>query len=145
METRYPRYDAFLVYFRRINETVKKILHAQIRRNVSVPAFPIDDAAGMPLFLCGYCCRAWSTRREALHLLKTWETGFKDSHITRFLAAKITALERIIEVEPQGLQPGRMIPESARIDFVRFTASPGSSNIRFSYRPVVMDELVEIL
>ena len=129
------RYDAFLVYFRRINEMTKKILNTQIRRKVSIPAFPIGDAVGTPLFLCGYCCRDWSTRREALHLLEAWDARFKGLDVTGFLPAKISALERIIDIESHGLQPGSVVPESARINFVQFIGNPGSLNIRdFSYR-----------
>ena len=58
---------------------------------------------------------------------------------------KISALERIIDIESHGLQPENVVPESARIQYVIFTGCPGSSNIRFSYRPVGMDGLVEIL
>ena len=141
------RYDPLLVYFQRINQMSRKVLQAQIWQNVSIPAFPIDYAVGIPLFFCGYCCRDWSTRREALRLLKAWDARFKGLDVTGFLPAKISALERIIDIESHGLQPGNVVPESARINFVRFTANPGSPNIllRFSYRQLGTDGVFEIL
>ena len=139
------RYDSLLVYFRRINEMSGKILQAQILRNVSVPAFPIDYAIGTALFFCGFSCREWSTRRAALHILKAWERRFKAGTVTEFLPAKISALERIIDVESHGLQSGDVIPESARISFVRITASPGSPNVHFSYRLLGIDGVFDIL
>ena len=138
------KYDAVFVYFQRINELGKKILRSLIR-NVSTPALPIDSAVGIPLFFCGYYCRDWSTRREALRLLKVLSERFKGSDAASFLPMKISALERIIDVESHGLKPGDVVPELARIHYVVFTGHRGSSNIRFSYRPVGMDGLVEIL
>ena len=138
------RYDVLWIYFRRINE-LGKILQSQIRQNISVPAFPIDEAVGTPLFFCGFYCRDWSIRREQLRLLKALDERFKGSDGTAFLPMKISALERIIDVESHGLQPGGVVPELARIRYVEFTGHRGSSNILFSYRHVGMDGLVEIL
>ena len=70
---------------------------------------------------------------------------FKGSGAAAFLPMKISALERMIEIEPHGLRPGDMVPELARIHYVEFTGRRGSSDIRFSYCPVGMDGLVEIL
>ena len=139
------KYDAAWVYFRRINELAKKILQSLIWQNAFVPTLPIDWAMGSPLFFCGFYCREWSTRREALRLLKVLGEIFKGSGAAAFLPMKISALERIIDIESLGLQPGDVVPESARIQYVHFTGHPGSSTIRFSYRPVGMDGLVEIL
>ena len=58
---------------------------------------------------------------------------------------KISALQRIIDIESLGLQPEDAVPELARIHYGIFTGQPSSSSIRFSYRPVGMDGLVEIL
>ena len=143
-------YDAALVYFRRTNEFGKKILQSLIRQNTAIPFFPIDYAVGTPLFFCAFRCRDWSTRREALRLLKALEEIFRgqlDAAALTFLPMKISALERIIAIESHGLQPGDVVPESARIYYVEFTGRPGSSDIiHFSYRPVGMDAgLVEIL
>ena len=139
------QYDAVWVYFRRINEFGRKILQSLVRQSASVTAFPIDCAVGTPLFFCGFYCRDWSARREALRLLRASEERFKGSNAAAFLPMKISALERIIDVESHALQAGYVVPESARIRYVEFTGRPGSSNIRFSYRPVGMDGLVEIL
>ena len=137
------KYDAVLAYFRSINEFGKKILQSLIRQNISKPTFPIDSAVGTPLFFCGFYCRNWSTRREALRFLRALEEGFKGS--AAFLSMKLSALERIIDIESHGLQPGDVVPESARIQYVEFTRQPGSSNIRFSYHSAGMDGLIEIL
>ena len=51
------KYDAVLVYFRRINELGKKILQSLTWQNASIPTLPIDWAVGTPLFFCGYYCR----------------------------------------------------------------------------------------
>ena len=139
------KYDAAFAYFRRVNEFGKKILQSQARQNVSAPTFPIDYAVGTPLFFCGFYCRDWSTRREALRLLKALEERFRGSDAIALLPMKISALERIIDIESHGLQPGNAVPEVARIHYVEYTGRPGSSDILFSYCPVGMDGLVEIL
>ena len=140
------KYDAVWAYFRRINEFGKRILQSLIRQNASTPILPIEWAVGTPLFFCGYYCRDWSTRREALRLLKVLGERFKGSDAAAFIPMKISALERIIDIESRGLQPADVVPELARIiQYVIFTGCPGTSNICFSYRPVGMDGLVEIL
>ena len=138
-------YDAVWAYFRRINEFGKKILQSLVRQNASVPDFPIGPTVGTPLFCCGCYCRDWSIRREALRLLKALEERFKGSGAAAFLPMKISALERIIDIESHGLQPGGVVPESARIQSVRFTGRPGSSSICFSYQPVGVDGFVEVV
>ena len=139
------KYDAVWSYFRRINEFGKKIVRSLMRQNASIPILPIDSAVGTPLFFCGFYCRDWSMRRDALRLLKVLGERFKGSDAAGFLPMKISALERIIDIESHGLQPGDVVPELARIQYVEFTGRPGSSDVRFSYRPVGMDGLVEIL
>ena len=158
------RYDALWPYFRRINELGKKLLGLQIRQGVSKPSFPIDSAVITPLFLCGLYCRDWSIRREALQLIKAWGERFKGSSSsteflpinisvlertwgerftssTACLPMKASALERIIDIESHGLQPGTVVPESARIHFVEFTGRPGSSDIGFSYLQLGMSRV----
>ena len=138
------RYDIFWTYFGRINEFSKKLLQSQIRQDISEPAFPIDRAVIAPLFFCGLHCRDWSIRREALRLVKAWSERFKGSSTTASLPMMLSALERIIDMESVGLQPGSVVPESARIYFVKVTGRPGSSNIDFSYRGLVMSRVDEI-
>ena len=84
-------------------------------------------------------------RRGALRLLKVLRERFDGSDATAILPMKISALERIIDIESLGLQPGDVVPELARIHYVKFIGHPGSSNILFSYRPVGADGLVEVL
>ena len=139
------KHDAVFAYFRRINEIGKKVLQSLLRQNASMPISPIEHAVGTPLFFCGYYCRDWSTRREALRLLRVLGERFKGSDAAGFLPAKISALECIIDIESHGLQLGDVVPEFARIQYVEFVGRSGSSNIRFSYRLVGMDGLVEIL
>ena len=139
------RYDALWAYFRCANELGKKSLRSQTRQNALPPAFPIDDAVGTPLLFCGFYCRDWSIRREALHILKAWNERFKGLDTAAFLPMKISALECIIDKESQGLQPGDVVPVPARIRFVRFTGCPGSADIQFSYRQLGMNEVVDIL
>ena len=139
------KYDAVWAYFRRANEVGKKILQSLIRQNASMPTFPIDTAVGTPLFFCGCYCRDWSTRREALRLLKELDGRFKGSDATGFLPMKVAALGRIIGIESLGLEPEDVVPELARIQYVEFSGPLGSSNIRFSYCPAGMDGLIQIL
>ena len=139
------KYDTVFAYFRRINEFGKKIVRSLIRQNAPMPTFPIDTAVGTPLFFCGSYCRDWAMRREALCLLKVLGERFKGSDAAGFLPMKISALERIIEIESHGLQREDVVPELARIQYVELIGRPGSANIRFSYRPVGMDGLVEVL
>ena len=138
-------YDALWEYFRSINELGKKMLRSLMRQNGSMPILQIDWAVGTPLFFCGFRCRDWSIRREALRLLRALGERFKGLDAAAFLPMKISALERIIDIESYGLRPGDAVPELARIRYVEFTRRTGSSNIRFSYRPVGTDGLIEIL
>ena len=142
-------YDGLLIYFRRINDFGKKVLQLQqARQNASAPTFPIDYAVGTPLFFCGYYCRDWSTRREALRLLRALEKRFRGSDATEFLPMKISALERIIDIESHGLRPGDVVPGSARIHYFHATgrqAKRSGSVIRFLYRQLGKEGVVEIL
>ena len=138
------RYDVLWAYFRRINEFGKKLLQSQLRQDVSKPAFPIDRAVITPLFFCGLHCRDWSIRREALRLVKAWGERFEGSSTTASLPMMLSALERIIDIESIGLQPGSVVPESSRIHFMKVTGRPGSSNIGFSYRGLVTSTVDEI-
>ena len=139
------KYDAVLAYFRRINELAKKIVRSLAQQDASTLSYSVDYVVGTALFFCGFYCRDWSTRREALHLLKVLGERYKGSDALGFLPMKISALKLIIDIESHGLQPEDMVPEFARIQYVEFSGSPGSPNIRFSYRPVGMDGLAEIL
>ena len=139
------KYDTVWAYFRRINEFGKRILQSLIRQNSSTLILPIEWAVGIPLFFCGYYCRDWSMRREALRLLKVLGDRFKGSDAAAFIPMKTSALERIIDIESHGLQPADVVPEFARIQYVEFSGRPGSFNILFSYRPAGMDGLVEVL
>ena len=142
----HTRFDGLWIYFRRINEFARKIMQSLIWQNISSTTnFPIDLAVGTPLFFCGFYCRDWSIRREALRLLKAFEERFRGSGAIGCLPMKVSALERIIDIESHGLQPGDVVPELARICHVEFSGCPGSSDIRFLYRPAGMDGLVEIL
>ena len=131
------RYDVLWPYFRRINELGKKLLQSLIREGVSKPVFPIDQAVATPLFFCGQRCRDWSIRREALHLLRAWGERFKGTT----LPTKVSALERIIDIESRGLQPGSVVPEPARIHFVEVVGD--SSNMDFSYLQLGMSRVID--
>ena len=140
------RYDDLWVYFRRLNEFAKKVLQSQhARQSMVKSAFRLDPIVVTPLFFCGFYCREWSIRREALHLLRAFEQRCKGSHAAAFVPMKLAALERIIDIESYGLQLGDMVPESSRIHFVHITGRPGSSNMCFSYRQLGTNGVVDML
>ena len=115
------RYDGFWVHFQRANELASELLESLTRRGLPKPAFPIDPAVVTPLFFSGFYCSNWDIRRETLRLLRAWIERFDLNPFTR---TKLQALERIIEIESEGLQPGEVVPESARVDFARVAMYP---------------------
>ena len=132
------RYDVYWPYFRCVNELGKKLLWSLIRQDMHHSSFPIDQAVVTPLFFCGLHCRNWSIRRETLHLLQAWGKRFE----TAFLPMTISALERIIDIESLGLQPGTVVPESARIHFVQVIRG-SSGTMGFSYLQLGMSNRVD--
>ena len=122
------RYDGFRSYFQRANELANKLLLSLIQQGISKPTFPVNKAIIMPLFYCGFHCRDWSIRRETLGLLREWEGRFTAPP----LPSKSSVLERLIDVESEGLRPGDMVPESARIHYVCATMRPGSEEAHLS-------------
>ena len=121
------RYDTLTVYFRLAKDLASELLLQQstVQR---VPTFPVDLAILTPLFYCGFHCRDWDIRREILHLLRAWSERFS----SRRALAKVYALQRLIDIESEGLQPGDVVPESARIHFCHVTERSGSK-VSFTY------------
>ena len=54
------------------------------------------------------------------------------------------ALERVIEIESEGLRPLDVVPQSDRIHYVRVIARPGSSEMRLTYFRSGMARIVVI-
>ena len=130
------RYDGLGTYFRRVTECAGELLQSALRRrNVSKPRFPIDTAVLTPLFFTGFCCRDWTIRRDALQLLDAWGEVIEPTNSRERVVRgmKRSALERLIDIESEGLQPGSVIPEPARIRYVRVAVPPGSLRAHISY------------
>ena len=116
------RFDAFWKNFQAANEAARELLWAQLRRTVSNPSFSVDMVVITPLLFCGFHCREWTIRRDTLGLLKAWEEACP----SRPVHVKVSTLQWLVDFESEGLQPGEVVPESARIHFVRVKAHPGS-------------------
>ena len=123
-------YDAFWAYFQRANELARELLDSLLGQGVFKPCFPIDAAVMTPLFFCGLYCREWTIRRVTLGLLQALEKRFK---ATSPVHVKSSALRRLIDIESEGLQPGDVVPESARIQFAQVRASPAGSKLHLRY------------
>ena len=129
------RYGGLLVYFLHANELASELLQSLVRRKVSKPAFSIGAVLGL-LFFCGFRCRDWGSRRVTLGLM---QACMKRARHTANLITPVSeklpaALERLIDIESEGLQPGNVVPESARIRSVRVTtACPGLTRSQLSY------------
>ena len=127
------RYDGVWMHFKRVNKLAWELLQSQTLQKTSKPAFLVESAIMSPLFFCGFHCREWTIRRETLRLLKVWEERFGVLNANTLAQAKLFVLERLIEIESKGWQSGDVVPQSARIHFVRVIAHPYSSKVHLSY------------
>ncbi|KAL5045007.1 hypothetical protein BDW71DRAFT_198651 [Aspergillus fruticulosus] len=122
-------YDAFFARFQRAVELAKKLLTAASTLE-PVPIFTVNMGVIAPLFFCGFKCRDWLVRQEALLLLRRWrrQEGIWSSDVT----ARV--LTRVIEIESEGLTPEDVIPEASRIESVHVDMSGPGSGLWLRYR-----------
>ena len=123
------RYDGLWNYFQRANELGGKLLQSQIQQGFAKPSFPIESAVIVPIFFCGFYCREWTLRRQALQLLKGWEVRIKGLNLRQ--RAPVRSLERLIDIESEGLEPGDVPRSYSRIHYAR--VSMHMSKERLSY------------
>ncbi|KAL6231884.1 hypothetical protein BDW75DRAFT_247587 [Aspergillus navahoensis] len=122
-------YDAFFARFQRAVE-LAKILLAAASTLEPLPIFTVNIGIIAPLFFCGFKCRHWLVRKEALLLLRRWrrQEGIWSSNAT----ARV--LTRVIEIESEGLTPEEVIPEASRIESIHVDTSGPGSGLRLRYR-----------
>ncbi|KAL5001712.1 hypothetical protein BDV10DRAFT_203698 [Aspergillus recurvatus] len=122
-------YDAFFARFRRAVELAKKLLTAASTLEPT-PIFTVNMGIIAPLFFCGFKCRDWGVRQEALLLLRRWrrQEGIWSSDAT----ARV--LTRVIEIESEGLTPEEAIPEASRIESVHVDIPGPGSGLWLRYR-----------
>lgn len=128
-DRRESRFDAFLPHFRRCFGYAKKLLETNSYRSI-MPTFYIGPGIIPPIFWSIYKCRDWELRKQALSLLRSWpcQEGFWNS------AGAARCLEKVIEVETEGLSPGEVIPESQRIIATHVEYLQKTNTYRFWYR-----------
>ncbi|KAL2841010.1 hypothetical protein BJY01DRAFT_217922 [Aspergillus pseudoustus] len=110
------RYDAFLAGFQQSVDLARELLTtAEYPVPEPIPTFSVNMGIIAPLFWCGFKCRDWLVRQEALILLRRWrrQEGIWSTDTT----ARVLA--RVIEIESAGLAPGDAIPEASRIESLR--------------------------
>jgi hypothetical protein len=116
------RYDGYLKLFQQTIQQAERLL---------LQAGP-DIWMGIvtPLVFCTLKCRDWHIRRVALQLLKIslYSKG-KWS-----VANTALVIERVIQMESEGLTPHHVIPEASRIDSLRVEFVPGKPRIQISCR-----------
>ncbi|KAL3440508.1 hypothetical protein BJX65DRAFT_27319 [Aspergillus insuetus] len=130
-QPRETRYDAFLAHFQHMVELAKRLLLTTAsRQEGSMPTFSVNVGVNAPLFFCGFKCREWLVRQEALLLLRRWrrqEGIWSTDGTTRILA-------RVIEIESEGLGAEDVIPLPARIESVHVEFSEAGSGLCLWYR-----------
>ncbi|PWY75413.1 hypothetical protein BO70DRAFT_340431 [Aspergillus heteromorphus CBS 117.55] len=123
------RFDAFHLHFGHAVALAKTLLISSTAQS-NMPSFSIGMGIIAPLFFCAFKCRDWYIRREALLLLRScqrqeglWTTP-----------GAVLVLERLIEIESEGLLPGDLVPEAARIDSIHVNILPDDRKIGIWYR-----------
>ncbi|KAE8381729.1 hypothetical protein BDV26DRAFT_64378 [Aspergillus bertholletiae] len=123
------RFDPFSSNFQRVVQLAKSILSSNFSQS-PIPTFSVGMGMIPPLYLCAFRCRDWYIRRESVQLLQRWQLqeGIWTSSGTAFV------VNRIIAIESEGLTPGDLVPECARISSMRTSALSNGSGIRLRYR-----------
>jgi hypothetical protein len=122
------RFDNFLSHFQRVVVLAKSLPMAPKSSSV-LSDFPAKTAIIPPLLFCGFKCRDWQVRRQVMLLLQ----GFRD-HEDAWVSGSILALEEIIKIESEGIAPGEMIPDYARVDSMRVDIHAKDSQVSIRYR-----------
>ncbi|QKX54373.1 uncharacterized protein TRUGW13939_01459 [Talaromyces rugulosus] len=122
------RYDGLLSRFQRAVILAKTFLTAPTEKSTS-PTFPAKTAIIPPLIFCASKCRDWFIRHQILLLLR----GLRDQG-DLWVSGTITVLERLIEIESEGITPGEKVPESSRVDSVFADIRDEDSKLELWYR-----------
>ncbi|KAL4744119.1 hypothetical protein BDV11DRAFT_176913 [Aspergillus similis] len=122
-------YDAYFARFQRVVELAKQLLMAAASQE-PIPTFTVNMGIIAPLFFCGFKCRDWLVRQEALLLLRRWrrQEGIWSS------GAAARVLTRVIEIETAELAPEDRIPEPSRIETVHVDVPGPGSGLWLRYR-----------
>ena len=125
------RFDTFHSHFYfAIKRTQQLLLDLDQYSRGLLPTFSMGTGIIPPLFFCAFKCRDWLIRREALQLLRDCQ---HQEGIWNCPDAALI-LERVNDLESEGIHPGEVIPANARIDSVRVDILPEYSSIRLWYR-----------
>lgn len=126
---RESRFDGLLSHFRKAIGYARELLTTESMRSF-LPTFHMGPGIIPPLFLCINKCRDWKLRKEAMSLLQSWpcQEGFWNT------AGSAKCLQKLIEIETEGLLPGEVVPESQRIIATHVDYLPITNTYRFWYR-----------
>lgn len=122
------RYDGLTQHFHRAILLAKALLTSRSSRS-TLSVFDVKAAILLPLFFCGFRCRDWHLRRQALFILR--QSNCQESDWGSKVAI---ILERLIEIESEGVVAGKMVPEFARVDSIYVNMPPKGPNIHWRYR-----------
>ncbi|KAB8071117.1 hypothetical protein BDV29DRAFT_179805 [Aspergillus leporis] len=113
------KFDYFRSNFQRAVHIATALL-ATHAGQISTPIFSVGMGIIPPLFLCTFRCRDWHIRRKALLLLRKYrrQEGIWTSHGTALV------LERLVDIESEGLTPTDVVPEYMRINAMHFNVLP---------------------
>ncbi|KAF3393632.1 hypothetical protein DPV78_009661 [Talaromyces pinophilus] len=126
---RESRFDSLLSHFRKAIRYARELLTTESMRSL-LPTFHMGPGIIPPLFLCINKCRDWQLRKEAMSLLQSRpsQEGFWNT------TGSAKCLEKLIEIETEGLSPGEVVPESQRIIATHVDYLPITNTYRFWYR-----------
>jgi hypothetical protein len=122
------RFDHFLTRFQRVVVLAKSLLMAPKSSSI-LSDFPAKGVVIPPLLFCGFKCRDWQVRRQVMLLLQ----NFRD-HEDSWVSGSILALQELIKIESEGITPGEMIPEYARVENMRVDIHAKDSQVSIRYR-----------
>ena len=123
-------YDGLLDHFRHAVWLTKALLEFDSANSEPLmPTFSVRAGIIQPLFFCGFKCRDWSVRREALGLLRGHQ---RQEGIWRSHEAALV-LKRLIDIESEGASVEGIEPELFRVNSVQIEVTD-DSNVRFCYR-----------
>lgn len=122
-------YDDHLEQFRRVMKTGQALVDsADGPSDINFSPFNYRYGVFPALLWTAAKCRDWHTRRDTLFILQ--KRAADDS----WASAASVAVERLIEVESNGFNPGEIIPEYARACLVNVQIECARSQVELWYR-----------
>lgn len=120
-------YDNYLTSFEGAIALAKDLLRLGVTE-VSAPLYYIKPSVVTALLWCATKCRDWRVRADVLSLLNECK------HHDSWVSAATSAIERLIQIESDGVELGCAIPVAARVDCIIVKPLFDSSQVQLWYQ-----------